>query len=369
MSRRALAIAVLVLALPALAGAGTDGAGRAKARVTELARAIASANARLTGEVRNLEAADRRLAKLEEDLAAARTESDRLAAELRDKTRALADLRAAMAARDRALRDRARVLWRLHQGGWLRMLFGAATAGRGIDALPRQFAAVTYVLEEDRRWIVGRQALARAHAEATKELEQLKRVNDKHYGRLSAAQDRLESEQAARRQLIARLRGNRGALTEELERARADLSRILEHLAKVRAEAGRAQRLKGYFRRPVPGGVLEAFGRDASGKYARNGVVFQVRAGEPVLAAQDGVVLYSGWFKGYGQMLVIDHGSGLLSVYAHLQRLLRKAGENVLKNDPIAQAGETGSPDGPRLYFEIRRRGKALDPMEWIGSG
>ncbi|MBZ0254228.1 MAG: peptidoglycan DD-metalloendopeptidase family protein, partial [Candidatus Methylomirabilis sp.] len=149
------------------------------------------------------------------------------------------------------------------------------------------------------------------------------------------------------------------------------LERALARLTPVRRPAegkGAVARLKGWFARPVKGRIVRDFGRGKGEKFARNGVIFSARPGETVLAAQDGVVLYSGWFKGYGQMLVLDHGSSLLSVYAHLERLLRKPGDGVLKSDPIGRAGDTGSTEGPGLYFEIRLRGQALDPVAWMRS-
>ena len=73
-------------------------------------------------------------------------------------------------------------------------------------------------------------------------------------------------------------------------------------------------------------------------------------------------------FFGYGKMIIIDHGERYHTVYAHLADLLKKLGEVVDRGEPIALLGESGSLAGPRLYFEIRRSGKPVNPLPWFGG-
>ena len=85
-----------------------------------------------------------------------------------------------------------------------------------------------------------------------------------------------------------------------------------------------------------------------------------------VRAILPGKVLYADWFKGFGNMVIIDHGDHTFTVSAYCSRLLKKEGDTVSQGETIARVGSAGSLKGPCLYFEIRHRGKPQDPMDWI---
>jgi septal ring factor EnvC (AmiA/AmiB activator) len=82
-----------------------------------------------------------------------------------------------------------------------------------------------------------------------------------------------------------------------------------------------------------------------------------------------GRVIFSGWFNGYGNMVIIDHGESYSTVYAHAHELFKKLGDMVDTHEVIATVGETGSMAGPKLYFEMRYRGKPVDPLKWMKQG
>lgn len=79
-----------------------------------------------------------------------------------------------------------------------------------------------------------------------------------------------------------------------------------------------------------------------------------------------GKILYSDWFKGYGNMIIVDHGDNYYTVYAHAEEIFKAKGENVEMGEVIATVGETGSMSGPKLHFEIRHHGSPIDPLQWI---
>ncbi|HEU4403594.1 MAG TPA: peptidoglycan DD-metalloendopeptidase family protein, partial [Candidatus Polarisedimenticolia bacterium] len=100
------------------------------------------------------------------------------------------------------------------------------------------------------------------------------------------------------------------------------------------------------------------------------GIDIEAAPGQAVRAVFDGRVIFSDWFKGYGQMLVLDHRDGYLSIYGHVEERLVTTGQEVRQGDLIARSGEGGSFDTPGLYFEIRHEGKPEDPTLWLrGSG
>ena len=97
-----------------------------------------------------------------------------------------------------------------------------------------------------------------------------------------------------------------------------------------------------------------------------SGVDLRARMGTPIVAANDGTVLRAGYNSGYGNRIYIDHGGGIVTVYAHNSKLLVKAGDKVKRGQTIAKAGSTGRSTGPHLHFEVRKNGKTTNPMNWI---
>ncbi len=130
--------------------------------------------------------------------------------------------------------------------------------------------------------------------------------------------------------------------------------------------------LKGLLKMPVKGKIISFFGPYISAgfnvKNFRSGIDIKADMGEPVQAVCDGQVLYSTWFKGYGNMIIIDHGDNYYTIYAHAEEIFKEKDDNVETGEVIATVGDTGSIIGPGLYFEIRHHGKPINPLDWFGS-
>jgi septal ring factor EnvC (AmiA/AmiB activator) len=98
---------------------------------------------------------------------------------------------------------------------------------------------------------------------------------------------------------------------------------------------------------------------------AWKGLFIRAVTGETVHAVADGLVVYADWLRGFGNLLILDHGGGFMSLYANNEGLLRKVGEKVRAGDPVANVGASGSSADSGLYFELRRDGKPFDPLKW----
>jgi septal ring factor EnvC (AmiA/AmiB activator) len=96
------------------------------------------------------------------------------------------------------------------------------------------------------------------------------------------------------------------------------------------------------------------------------GVTIFADEGEVVTAIYPGKIVFSDWLKGYGLLLIIDHGQGFMSLYAHNQSLFKRKGQTVRQNEQVASVGHSGGMSQNGLYFEIRQRGKAIPPLEWL---
>jgi murein DD-endopeptidase MepM/ murein hydrolase activator NlpD len=101
----------------------------------------------------------------------------------------------------------------------------------------------------------------------------------------------------------------------------------------------------------------------------RRGVDFDAPRGASVRAVAPGTVRFAGRFRGYGNLVILDHGEGWFTVSAHLDRVAVEVGERVDGGTVVGQVGDTGSLRGPVLYFEIRRGAEAVDPAEWLAPG
>ena len=117
---------------------------------------------------------------------------------------------------------------------------------------------------------------------------------------------------------------------------------------------------------PVSGSLLASYGGRLPDGRRSDGVLIAAAAGTAVKAVADGTVVFADWMTGYGMILIIDHGNGYMSLYAHNDGLLRDAGDAVRRGDPVASVGTSGGQERPGLYFELRRNGQPVNPGGWL---
>jgi septal ring factor EnvC (AmiA/AmiB activator) len=120
----------------------------------------------------------------------------------------------------------------------------------------------------------------------------------------------------------------------------------------------------------VAGEIVTPFGPREHPRFrtvtVSNGIEIRAPAGTDVQAVAGGRVVFAGWFRGYGKMLILDHGDQFYTLYAHAAELYKAVGEAVRQGDRVASVGDTGTLGDPVLYFEIRQAGKPLDPADWL---
>ncbi|HET6522324.1 MAG TPA: M23 family metallopeptidase, partial [Geminicoccaceae bacterium] len=117
---------------------------------------------------------------------------------------------------------------------------------------------------------------------------------------------------------------------------------------------------------PIQGEVISTFGLKRSGR-RNDGINVAARSGAPVRAAEDGVVIYVGdGFRSYGRMVLLRHADGYTTAYAHNSVVLVREAQRVARGEVIARAGSTGAVAEPQLHFELRREGRALDPLRHL---
>ncbi|MGC4122422.1 MAG: peptidoglycan DD-metalloendopeptidase family protein [Myxococcales bacterium] len=166
---------------------------------------------------------------------------------------------------------------------------------------------------------------------------------------------------------------------KELKQVQQELTRYVKHLPQAPAEpAAKPAAKDGFSKRkgkmpfPAKGHIEVAFGKVLNPKF--NTVTFQkgldIRAaeGSEVTVVADGKVVHAGAFRGYGNLVIVDHGEGYHTLYAHLATLAKAVGDEVEGGQALGTVGDTGSLKGAYLYFEVREKGKPVDPKEWLGA-
>ena len=178
------------------------------------------------------------------------------------------------------------------------------------------------------------------------------------------------AEQAKREEQAKQAELARRAEEQQIERARR-IAQEQERKESARASEAAAtpqsgEGLKRGLRWPLRGTMMARFGTDRPEGGIWRGVLIKAPDGTPVHAVGGGTVVYSNWLRGFGNLLIVDHGEQYLSVYAYNQSLLKQVGDSVRAGDPLALAGSTGGQVDSALYFEIRHRGAAVDPLAFL---
>ena len=168
-----------------------------------------------------------------------------------------------------------------------------------------------------------------------------------------------QAHQQDRRQL-GRLKANQA----ELEAVLKEIRRSLEQI-RLQQDGLKFSQRKGKMEWPVNGRVKRAFGSRLE-NVAYEGMLIAARAGTPVKAVHHGRVVFADWLRGYGLVLILDHGNGYLSLYGHNDSLLREPGEWVGTGEELALAGSSGGSTEPGLYFAVRYQGRSIDPIAWL---
>ena len=196
----------------------------------------------------------------------------------------------------------------------------------------------------------------------------------------------LLAQQAERRKVLAglatQIRSQRREI-KSLQRDEARLSRLVEELGKVISpsaggrrndklpesgrDAGAFAALKGKLRLPTRGELMNRFGgpRSDSG-LSWKGLFIRSASGQEVRAVAAGRVVFAEWMRGFGNLMIIDHGQSYLTIYGNNEALLKQVGDSVSTGDAVATVGNSGGNPDSGLYFEIRYQGKAFDPLRWV---
>jgi septal ring factor EnvC (AmiA/AmiB activator) len=375
---------MLVMVVPSGAWASQDNLGQrsqelsdVQRRVEALTRDLVQQDAERLALVAELETREREVAQAAikgRELDRAVTEQTRVAEALRvrhlDESAALDQELAVWA-------DLIRTAYVMGRADRLRLLLNQEDTAKATRIL----SYFAYLNREQLRRVTTIQVrverLTRLAHEADREASRLVDLAE----RQGSAHRQLELARRERAAVLARLEttiASRSADLQGLERDAESLRLLVEHLrqrAQIRVEleierAAFPDR-KGRMAWPLlRGEILAAFGAPKEDPELRwDGVLLSAREGEEVRSVHDGRVIHADWLRGFGLVMVIDHGSGYMSIYGHNQALLKEAGEWVETDEVIALGGSSGGRQDAMLYFAIRHNGTPEDPARWCTDG
>jgi septal ring factor EnvC (AmiA/AmiB activator) len=378
--------AVLLL-LCALSAHAQDDAGAARERELKDLRtrieALSSslqekeASRREAGDV--LRASEKAISETNRRLRALEEESRRLRIGLRELDAREARLDASLQGRHGILG----VILSAHYAGAAPDVLRVLLSGQDPLDAARRLAYLEFLSRETAREIaavrVDLASLAKLRAER-KEQADLLAENSKAE---RADRARIESERRTRRVVLDRIAGEIRRGRREIGALQADesrLARLVEELGRMLAArkaerpaqaetrttgpGGPFSRLRGQLRLPVRGEILSRFGIQRGGSTGK-GIFIRADEGQPVRAVAGGQVVFADWMRGFGNLLILDHGESYLSVYANNESLLKKPGDGVTGGETVATVGSSGGSERSGLYFELRHLGKAFDPVSW----
>jgi murein DD-endopeptidase MepM/ murein hydrolase activator NlpD len=400
MGRRPLLVSVLVLllALAALAliapAAGQDIESQKQevdARLAELRAEIEAAKqqegvltSQLSAVVDELRAAEEAvdtaqsgLDHLESELARQRERLAQLTVLLRQQTRRLVRLQREYARVVDVLEQRVRDAYMSEPPDALAFIVSASSFSEVIDnyefvqrigAQDRRIAHEVQEAKEDAA--AERQATVRTKALTTATVSvisartaEARQLRD----RLAARRDEVAAAQSLKQSALADLGASRTHDLAEVESLAAESASLAAAIQSAQSSAGSsgtgAPSASGFIW-PVNGPVVSGFGM----RWGRmhEGIDIAVSSGTPIHAAAAGTVIHAGWLGGYGNLVVVDHGNGLSTAYAHASAILVGVGQHVSQGQTLSLVGSTGNSTGPHLHFEVRVNGSAVDPLLYL---
>ncbi|MBY6187549.1 peptidoglycan DD-metalloendopeptidase family protein [Marinobacter hydrocarbonoclasticus] len=374
--RRFLSIALaLLLATPV---AGQEDVAQQQAQLDKLSREIKQRQARLSeaqvakdGLMAQLRSSDKAIS----DSAQTLKRQQRALAQSEEKLSQLGQRQGELESEQRQQRDRlaaqVRTAWMSGGQDHTAILLGNEDPA----TLERMLVYYQYL---NQARIDAIEALKTTAAELVAVIDQQKRERDRQADLLKQQEQeraRLAQRQKERQQALAKLErqlkrdSNQLALMQEdrevLERA---ITQALEALAKSATLDGLADN-KGALPWPTRATLSKSFGSHREGQLKWNGWLLKAPAGREVKAISAGQVVFADWLRGFGLVVVVDHGEQYLSLYGHAQALLKQVGDEVKPGESIALTGSSGGLREPGLYFEIRHRGRAVDPRPYMKKG
>jgi septal ring factor EnvC (AmiA/AmiB activator) len=297
--------------------------------------------------------------------------------EMQKKQAEALQLRESLEQRKAYLARRADALYRWQRSGSPFMILNGDLS---LGSLLKRKHYLQSTVAFDREMVQSLKEQATRHEMLTQELARKRQDVDDQRRDLAEIKEAVQKEAQKKRVLLASIREekeSRQRALKDLEQAALRLQKMIEELSRrsavkpKEAPAGSGlESSRGKLDWPVKGQVTGGFGKSKHHEFStevfRKGLEIEAAVGEEIRAVEKGKVVFADRFSGYGKMLIIDHGDRYYTVYAHLSDFLKKSGDSVQRGEAVALVGDSDSLAGSKLYFEMRKDGKSIDPVPWF---
>lgn len=295
--------------------------------------------------------------------------------EIEQLDRDLNALKSEMKGKEGLVRERVRVLYQEGRFNSLKVLFSS----RDYYDFQKRYYYLTWVSAKGGELLQSYQSSVARMEPKEIALRKARAELLEYKADITQTLSEIQKEKRKKDQLLASIRDEKSTYEktiQELEDSAVKLKGLITELeAKHRARpeqepAAGFSLQRGHLDWPTNGRVLTFFGRQKHPKFDvyvyRKGIEIQAGQGSPIRSVYGGSVVYADWFRGYGLLVIIDHGKNFFSLYAHAAKLLVSAGDRVAGRQVIGEIGDTGLTSDTSLYFEIRRGADPLDPLAWL---
>jgi septal ring factor EnvC (AmiA/AmiB activator) len=373
---RPLALAALLLALSQQPALAQQNERAAREQLDALGQEIDAMAERLSATGQARDSAQRELQAVETELAETHQRLDQLQAErrqLNDETTQLRQhrerLQSERESQYQALGQQLAALYRLGPTPQLKLLLNQSDPAE----LDRMQAYLNRLTQARQQRLTDIARLDTALADTERELAERQARLDTLANELETQSALLAERTAQRRGVVETLDDRYGSeadrladLNQSREQAEQQLRAIQAELARVAEPTPTTHitRTQGDLPWPVQGSITASFQRRNGVHY--NGIVIQASEGTAVTAVHSGRVVFADWMRGFGNLLIIDHGDQIMTLYAHLQQFSARPGQQVSRGDAVGRVGNSGGQSRPALYFEVRRGGEPINPQRWI---
>ena len=361
-------------------------------RLKDERQKAADARKREASVLSELEAIDQRLAEKRKQVAAIDGRMRKAQSDIGDLQGEIGRLQTRRSGQEDVLGRRLRALYKLQaQGGVLPIVLSGddpvtqavqlrhLTTLATVDArLIREYRVTSEVLADRKSRVEARgKELASIKSEAERERAEFDQEGAKRRALLAKVQDERAYHDRMVGELSEATRRLEAFIRDLQEKQRRALAKVPPPSRPARPTPGDSTpgssgfaALQGRLSWPADGRIVAEYGPQVNPRFGtktfRNGIDIEANEGSNIAAVFPGHVVYTGWFRGYGNLIIVDHGGEYYTIYAHAADIRVTEGDEVKQGQIIGTVGDTGSLQGPRLYFEVRHEGKPQDPSRWL---
>jgi septal ring factor EnvC (AmiA/AmiB activator) len=348
-----------------------------KKKITREKQGLTRVEKKEESVLKNLQAVEGSLQKNTSELKKVNRKLEAVLGDVQKKEHEARQAQASLRERRELIKIRARALYKWQRSGSPFVLFNGDLS---VAEILRRKRYLEVTLGYDRALVDSLRNEFAQLANLRIELSKKREAVDRERSNLVRAQEAVRSDREKKRHILASLRREKETrlrALKELEQAAARLEKMIDEIGRKTPLAPKGQLpstafevLRGRLDLPVRGKIVAGFGKvqhpEFSAELFRKGIDIEAPLGDEIKAVAAGRVVFADRFTGYGNMIIVDHGERYFTVYAHLSSLLKKNGEPVRQGDPLGLVGDSDSLAGTRLYFEIRKDGRPVDPSPWF---